>query len=259
MSELVLVERQADIATVILNRPEKLNALNKALWQALGETMERLEREEDLRCVVLRGAGDKAFAPGADIGEFARERGNLAAARAYGGLMHAAMARIAGCRHPTVAMIKGICVGGGLELAIMCDLRIAGQSSRFGVPVNRLGVIMAYPEIAALIDLVGRATALEILLEGRVFGAAEAKEKGLVTRVVPDAAVTEESLAAARRIADGAPLVNRWHKKFARRLRDGAPLSPAEQAEPYETFDTADYRAGFQAFLDKRKVVFEGR
>jgi len=141
----------------------------------------------------------------------------------------------------------------------MCDLRICGESSRFGVPINRIGVTMAYPEIGALIELVGRSTALAILLEGRVFGAAEAKEIGLVTRVVPDAQVTEESLAAARRIADGAPLVNRWHKKFARRLRDPRPLSAAEQAEPYETFDTEDYRAGFQAFLDKRKVVFKGR
>jgi enoyl-CoA hydratase len=99
------------------------------------------------------------------------------------------MGNIADCRHPTIAMIKGICVGGGLELAVMCDLRICGESSRFGVPINRLGVIMAYPEITALIDLVGRATALEILLEGRVFGAAEAKEKRLVTRVVADGKV----------------------------------------------------------------------
>jgi enoyl-CoA hydratase/carnithine racemase len=156
-------------------------------------------------------------------------------------------------------MIHGLCVGGGLELAIMCDLRICGASSRFGVPINRIGVTMAYPEIGALIGLVGQSAALAILLEGRVFDAAEAKDLGLVTRVVPDAQVTEETLAAARRIADGAPLVNRWHKKFARRLQDPTPLSAAERAEPYETFDTEDYRAGFQAFLAKQRVKFEGR
>src|SRR5690606_29616373 len=109
--------------------------------------------------------------------------------------------------------------------ASTCDLRICGESSRFGVPINRIGVIMAYPEISAFIDLVGRATALEILLEGRIFGAQEAKEKGLVTRVVPDEEVEAETYAAARRIAGGAPLVNRWHKKFARRLLDPRPLT----------------------------------
>jgi len=258
MSELVLIERRSDIATVILNRPEKLNALNKALWQAVGEAMAALAAEDGVRAVVLRGAGDKAFAPGADIGEFEHERSNLAQARAYGEVMHRTMGRIAECRHPTIAMIKGICVGGGLELAVMCDLRICGRSSRFGVPINRLGVIMAYPEITALIDLVGRATALEILLEGRVFGADEAKEKGLVTRVVDDDKVEEEAYAAARRIADGAPLSNRYHKKFARRLLDPRPLSPEELSEGFATAGSEDYQEGYRAFMAKRKPAFRG-
>ncbi|HXQ65874.1 MAG TPA: enoyl-CoA hydratase-related protein [Alphaproteobacteria bacterium] len=258
MSELVLLERQADIATVILNRPEKLNALNKVLWQAVGETMSALERDDSLRAIILRGAGDKAFAPGADIGEFENERANREQAQAYGRVMHVAMARIAECRHPTVAMIKGICVGGGLELAMMCDLRICGQSSRFGVPINRLGVIMAYPEIMALIDLVGRATALEILLEGRLFGAEEAKQKGLVTRVVPDDKVEEEAYASARRIAQGAPLSNRYHKKFARRLLDPRPLSAEEFAEGFATAGSEDYQEGYRAFIGKRRPNFRG-
>jgi len=259
MSDLVLTERHGDIAIIVLNRADKLNALNKAMWLGVRDRIRACSTEPDLRCVVLRGAGEKAFGPGADIAEFATERANARQAAEYGRLMHETMAAIAECVHPTVAMIHGLCVGGGLELALMCDLRICGESSRFGVPINRIGVTMAYPEIGALIELVGRSTALAILLEGRVFGAAEAKEIGLVTRVVADAQVTEESLATARRIADGAPLVNRWHKKFARRLRDPRPLSAAEQAEPYETFDTEDYRAGFQAFLDKRKVIFQAR
>ena len=258
MSELVLVERRSDIATVILNRPEKLNALNKALWQAVGETMAVLGEDDGVRAVILTGSGDKAFAPGADISEFASERSNIAEARAYGAIMHETMGRIAECRHPTIAMIKGICVGGGLELAVMCDLRICGQSSRFGVPINRLGVIMAYPEITALIDLVGRATALEILLEGRVFGAAEAKEKGLVTRVVPDDKIEEETYASARRIAEGAPLSNRYHKKFARRLLDPRPLSAEEFSEGFATAGSADYQEGYRAFVEKRKPRFRG-
>jgi enoyl-CoA hydratase/carnithine racemase len=258
MSELVLVERRSDIATVILNRPEKLNALNKALWQAVGAAMAALGEDDGVRAIILTGAGDKAFAPGADITEFESERSNIAEARAYGAVMHETMGRIATCRHPTIAMIKGICVGGGLELAVMCDLRICGQSSRFGVPINRLGVIMAYPEITALIDLVGRATALEILLEGRVFGAAEAKEKGLVTRVVPDDKIEEESYASARRIAEGAPLSNRYHKQFARRLLDPRPLSAEEFGQGFATAGSADYQEGYRAFVEKRKPRFRG-
>ncbi|MBM3541106.1 MAG: enoyl-CoA hydratase/isomerase family protein, partial [Alphaproteobacteria bacterium] len=127
------------------------------------------------------------------------------------------------------------------------------------VPINRIGIVMAYPEMAALIGLVGRAVALEILFEGRVFDAAEALAKGLVNRVVPDARVFEDAAIAARRIAEGAPLVNRWHKKFARRLAERRPLSPAEEAEGFATFGTEDYREGVRAFLAKDKPRFTGR
>jgi enoyl-CoA hydratase/carnithine racemase len=156
-------------------------------------------------------------------------------------------------------LIKGICVGGGMELACLCDLRICGTSSRFGAPINKLGLVMAYPEIQALIELVGRAIALEILLEGRVFGAEEAFRKGLVTRVVADDQVEQESYATARRIAAGAPLVARWHKKFARRLADPAPLSEAELDEGFACFDSEDFRIGYRAFLAKQTPEFRGR
>ncbi|MBI1778726.1 MAG: enoyl-CoA hydratase/isomerase family protein [Proteobacteria bacterium] len=259
MSDVVLVAKDGPIATVTLNRPEKLNALNKPMWEELGRIMGALSEEDGLRCVVITGAGEKAFGPGADIAEFEAERANAAQARAYGKLMHRTMASVADCRHPTVAMIKGICVGGGLEIALMCDLRICGESSRFGVPINRLGLVMAYPEIEALIQLVGRSTALEILFEARVFGAAEALQKRLVNRVVADDKVEEEGYATARRIAEGAPLVNRWHKKFAKRLARPESLSEAEFAEGYACFDTEDYQTGFRSFLAKTKPAFKGR
>ncbi|HLJ65545.1 MAG TPA: enoyl-CoA hydratase-related protein [Stellaceae bacterium] len=259
MAASVVVEREGSIATVILNRPERLNALTWDMWQGVGEAIEALARDDEVRCIVLRGAGDRAFAPGADIGEFAERRANADQARDYGRLMHETMRRLDECRHPTVALIQGICVGGGLELAMLCDLRICGEGSRFGVPIHRLGVTMGYPEIAALIERVGRQVALEILLEGRVFGAIEAKEKGLVSRVVADDRVVAEAYETARRIAAGAPLVNRWHKKFARRLRDPRPLTAAEFDEPYETFDTEDFRTGYQSFLKKEPPKFEGR
>jgi enoyl-CoA hydratase/carnithine racemase len=258
-SELIQARRDGAIATVVLNRPDKLNALTKPMWQALGEAISTLSSDDDLRCIILRGAGEKAFSPGNDIGEFASERANKAQAIAYGHVMHATLKALEECRHPVVAQVHGVCVGGGLEIAALCDLRICGESSRFGAPIKNLGLTMAYAEMAPLVRLVGTATALEILLEGRIFDAAEALGKRLVTRVVPDAEVAAEARAAAQRIAEGAPLVARWHKKFARRLADPRPLSAAEIDECFDCFDTEDFRIGYAAFLAKKKPVFVGR
>ena len=259
MNDTILVQRDGDIATVVLNRPEKLNALTKPMWQRLGDVFLELDADDSVRCILLRGAGEKAFAPGNDIGEFENERSNVEQARAYGQVMTRTIGAIGNCRHPVVAQIHGICVGGGLEIAGLADIRICGTSSRFGVPINKLGLVMAYSEIGALIALAGEAVALEILLEGRVFDAAEAKDKGLVTRVVPDDQVEAEAKATARRIADGAPLVARWHKKFARRLRDARPLSAEELDEGFACYGTEDFRIGRQAFLAKAKPEFKGR
>ena len=253
------MQHDGPIATVVLNRPEKLNALTRAMWSHLAQVFAELDARDDVRCIVMRGAGTQAFAPGNDISEFETERRDVAQARAYGNDMRDAIETIGRCRHPVVAQIHGICVGGGLELAGLAEIRICGESSRFGAPINKLGLVMAYAEIGALIALAGEATALEILLEGRVFGAREALDKRLVTRVVADDKVEDEARATAQRIADGAPLVARWHKKFARRLRDTTPLTAEEYDEGFACFGTEDFRAGYQAFLAKRKPVFQGR
>jgi len=265
MPDIVLVARHRHrdsdrgIATVTLNRPASLNALTRAMWGVLRDAFRELDADESLRCVVLRGAGERAFCPGADISEFSDARATAAQARAYGDLIRETLAAIQGCRHPTIAMIHGPCTGGGLELATMCDLRIAGESGRFGIPINRIGVVLGYPEYRAFIELVGRAVALELLLEGKVIGAAEAAAKGLVNRVVADVKLGEEVYATAARIAAGAPLANRWHKKFALRLADPRPLSDAEYQEPYDAVETEDYREGTRAFLEKRPPSFKGR
>ncbi|MEP7069673.1 MAG: enoyl-CoA hydratase-related protein [Usitatibacter sp.] len=258
MNEEILVERDRAIATVVLNRPQKLNALTRPMWKRLGDVFIGLDRDDSVRCVIIRGAGTKAFAPGNDISEFETERSNVEQARGYGEDMRRTIEAIGSCRHPVVAQIHGICVGGGLEIAGLADIRICGESSRFGVPINKLGLVMAYAEIGSLIGLAGEAGALEILLEGRVFDAREAKEKGLVTRVVPDAEVESEARSTAQRIADGAPLVARWHKKFARRLRDAKPLTPEEYDEGFACFGTEDFQIGYKAFLAKEKPRFKG-
>jgi enoyl-CoA hydratase len=260
MSEAhILVARDGAIATVTLNRPDKLNALTKPMWQQLGAAMRALSADDAVRCVVLRGAGGKAFAPGNDIAEFETERSNFAQGKAYGDVLHGALGAIADCRHPTVALIEGICVGGGLEIAALCDLRICGQGSRFGVPINKLGLVMAHAELAALVQLAGRAVALEMLLEGRVFGAAEALDKRLVHRVVADDQVEAEAMATARRIAAGAPLVARWHKQFLRQLDSGQPLTEADRDDGFRCYDTEDFRIGYRAFLAKTAPEFVGR
>lgn len=261
MTQGILVTRENAIATVTLSNPGKLNALTVAMWRELARVMDGLSTDEDLRCVVLRGAGQEAFAAGADIAEFATARNDVEQGKVYHReYVYGALRSVGECRHPTVAMIHGPCVGGGLEIACQCDLRIAGESGRFGVPINRLGFSIAYDELAALLPLVGRAVALEILVEGRVWGAQEAYAKGLLTRLVADDALEQEAYAAARRIAEGAPLVARWHKQFVRRLTpQPAPLTPAEIEENFAYFNTEDYRIGYEAFIAKRKPRFTGR
>ena len=259
MAAEVLLARDGDIATVTLSNPGRLNALNHFMWMRLGELMRTLGEDDALRCIVLTGAGDQAFAAGADIAEFSTERSNAGQARAYGEGVAATMRAVRECRHPTLALIRGACVGGGLEIASQCDMRICGASSKFGVPIKNLGLVLAYDEMAGLIALAGRAATLEILLEGRVFGAEEARAKGLVNRVVADDEVVSEAYAAARRIAEGAPLAARWHKKFASRLADPRPLAAQEHDECYACFDTEDYRLGVEAFLAKTKPEFRGR
>ena len=166
---------------------------------------------------------------------------------------------IDGCRHPVVAQIHGICVGGGLEIAGLCDLRICGESSRFGVPINRLGLVMAYAEIGSLIALAGEAVALEILLEGRVFDAAEAKDKGLVTRVVPDDQVEAE----ARPPRSASPTARRWWRAGTRSSPAACatrrPLTPQEYDEGFACFGTEDFQIGYEAFLAKAKPEFRGK
>ena len=257
--EPVLVSRDGPIATVTLNNPAKLNALTRPMWDKLGVVMRELSADDHTRCVVLRGAGEQAFAAGADISEFARERADSGQAKQYGALIHATMQSVARCRHPVIALIKGACVGGGLEIAAMCDLRICGESSRFGVPIKNLGLTMAYGELQGVLALVGRAVTLEILLEGRVFDAAEALAKRLVNRVVADADVERETYALAQRVAAGAPLVARWHKQFIERLMATAQIPEHEWNEGFACFDTEDYRIGVAAFLAKTPPRFVGR
>ena len=259
MSGTLHVDRRGPVATLVIDNPGKRNAMSQAMWIALAEAIEPLSTDPALRCLVLRGAGDQAFGSGADIDEFETIRATKDKAIAFARHGHRAMHAVRDCPIPTVAAIRGACVGGGLELAAFCDLRLAADDSRFGIPIARLGATLAYAELDGLMRLAGPQTALELLLEGRILTADEALTKGLVNRVIPAARFDEEVDKAVARIVAGAPLSARWHKKFVARLREGRPLTAEELAEGYACFDTLDYVSGYRAFLAKETPTFEGR
>jgi enoyl-CoA hydratase len=255
----IALERAGNVATITMARPEKHNALTAEMWRGLRTAFETAGADGSVRVVVLRGAGSRAFCVGADIGEFEQTRADKTQAVSYAEFVHGSVRAIQDCPHPTIAAIEGLCVGGGVELAAACDLRFASSSSRFGVPIKRLGLTVDYPELDGLKRLVGASNALEILYEGRVFGAEEALQKGLVNRVVADAVFGEELAATVGRIASGAPLVARWHKLMVKRLEEPRSVTREERLQPLEVFDSEDYRIGTRAFLEKRDPVFVGR
>ena len=258
MTPRILCAHDGEIATVTLFDPDKLNAINGDMWRQLRRVMDELSARTDLRCIIIRGAGE-AFAAGGDIDEFRTARATVDLALAYHEAVGEALAAIEQCPLPTVAAIQGPCVGGGLEIACACDLRIAGTSAKFGAPIMKLGFSMYPGEMQGLLQLAGPAVVKEILLEGRLFSAAEAYAKGLLSRVVADAAVIEEATATARRIAAGAPLVARWHKQWIARLLTDKPLSEIEKRDSFAFLASADYAEGLAAFSEKRAPKFTGR
>lgn len=259
MADPILMSIEDTVATVILNNPDRRNAVSLGGWKALARTMTELSADTSLRCIVIRGAGDKAFSAGADIAEFPDLRADAAQARLYGDAVADALSAVTGCIHPIVAAIQGACTGGGLEIASGCDIRIANASARFGVPINRLGHSFAYAEMQTVLAAAGRTLILEMILEGRILDASEALSRGLVNRVVADAGFDDEIQATVERISSGAPLTNRTTKRFLKRLKDPAPLTEADIEDGYALCDTEDYAEGMRAFLAKEKPSFEGK
>jgi enoyl-CoA hydratase/carnithine racemase len=229
------------IVEISLNRPEKLNALTKPMWQKLGQVFKKLSKDKNLRCIIIRGKGGKSFSPGNDISEFEKQRSSSKLAKAYGVHLHGTLRTIQECPIPTIALIEGICVGGGLEIAACCDIRICGETSRFGVPITTYSI------------------AMEILLEGQIMNAKVAYEKNLVNRVVPDTEVENETYRSAELICEGAPMVARWHKKFAKEILKTGKVSNKLNNLGYKCYDTEDFKIGYKSFLTKTKPKFKNK
>jgi enoyl-CoA hydratase/carnithine racemase len=256
---LIVTATDAGIALVTIDRAAKRNCLDLPMWIALRETLEQLSADTSLRCVVIRGAGEDAFCAGADIAAFPEERGTPEREAVYAEELHRAFQSIRRCTHPVVAACRGWTMGGGCGIATMADFRVGGPGTRMGIPARNLNIFYAYEELDPILESVGYAVAMELLVEGRVFTGEEAFGKGLLTRLVPDAAVQEEALALARRIAEGAPLANRFHKRALQELRGTLPITPEQKAASLNFPFTEDFQEATRAFIERRRPVFRGR
>ncbi|HLW46199.1 MAG TPA: enoyl-CoA hydratase [bacterium] len=259
MNELP-VRRDGAVVTLTLNRPEKRNAITVAMWEALPGVLAPLEADAAVRVVVVRGAGEEAFASGADISEFERVRNGAATARAYSALVAAAERTLADFPKPTIAMIHGFCVGGGLVIALACDLRWTSTSGRFGITAARLGIVYGPGATRRLASVVGPSHARDLLFSGRLVEAEEARAMGLVNRVCAPDALERETYAYARGLAEQAPLSQRGAKAMLQRLVGEGTMTDRDITAFVErAYESADYREGVRAFQARRPARFEGR
>ena len=259
-TEKMLSRKEGGVGIVTFNNPERHNAVSLDMWEATKRILDDFAVDDDIRAVVLTGAGGKAFVSGADISRFQSERANLDAARTYGAKTEAAYDSIADFPKPTIAMIRGYCIGGGLGLATCCDLRIASDNSRFAVPAAKLGIGYGYKGLRRLVDIVGPAFAKEIFYTARQFDTQEALAMGLVNRVVPSAELETAVKAITDMICANAPLTIMAVKfTVGEILRDESKRNISRTVEMVEKcFTSRDYNEGRVAFMEKRKPAFTG-
>ncbi len=262
MTDDILVSVDEGIATVTFNRPRQRNAISYHGWQELRRIALDLDPDDRVKVVVFTGAGDAAFSAGADIKDFEDYRNNSAKAKVYAEAFDGAMDAIEELSKPTICLIKGFCVGGGCELSMATDIRIAADNSTFGIPVARLSILVGYKEMRRLVRLVGPGNASYILLSARLIDAQEAYRIGLVTQVVPLEEVTEVAYGLAREMVPLAPLSQKRHKQILQTVLDNPDLdflTDEEEQLPFANFDSEDFQEGRSAFIERRTPEFKGR
>jgi enoyl-CoA hydratase/carnithine racemase len=250
------------LATLTINRPQQRNAINFAMWQALPEICRDLAHDARVRVVICRGAGQAAFSAGGDIAEFVQQRSNRSQAEQYNVQVQKALDALLGLPQPTIAQIHGFCVGGGLLLAAYCDMRIAADDARFGLPVAKLGFLITYAQMQRFVQLAGVSTIADLLLSARLLTAQEALIARLCSQVHPAEVLDDVVQDLAERMAQLSPLSQRLHKSMLQtvlHMPDLAQLSAADLAAAAAVFDSDDYAEGVRSFIEKRSPDFTGR
>ena len=260
-TDKMIAETAGAVGRLVFNNPARHNAVSLEMWEAMEELLAQFAHDPAVRVVVLSGAGGKAFVSGADISRFEDERASRDAVERYNRATARATAALLECQKPTVAMIDGWCLGGGVSIAVCCDLRIASDASQFGVPAAKLGLGYGFDGVRRVVDLVGPANAKEIFFTGRRYPAAEAHAMGLINRVLPKADLAAYVEALAAEIAGNAPLTVASIKTIVGELAKDPDRRDIDRCERMTKacFDSQDYIEGRRAFMDKRKPDFQGR
>ena len=260
-TERMLAHSEDGIGWMVFNNPARHNALSLEMWQAIGDILEAWSSDADIRVVVMRGAGGKAFVSGADLSEFDSQRARAAQKVEYDAVSSRANHWLAAFEKPLLAMIEGYCVGGGLATALAADIRFATPDSRFGIPAAKLGLGYDYPGLAKLARLVGPSRARDILFSARLMDAAEAESIGLVNFLAERDVIEAETVGYARTIAANAPLTVRAVKAALNTWESGAESADVDRVKRLvdACFDSEDYKEGRRAFMEKRAPRFSGR
>ena len=261
MTERIVVRKEGALGWLVFNNPERRNAMSIDMWEAVPGVIDDFHADPQIRVIVLAGAGDKAFVSGADISQFEKQRSSAEAVQRYEEIGDAATAKIFNSDKPVVAMIRGYCLGGGLNLANVCDLRIAAEDARFGIPAAKMGLGYRASTMKLLVDIVGAPFAREIMITARQFNAAEAKHMGLVHHVVPVAELEAFTRKYCEDLSANAPLTQRAAKRIIREILAASAGYDAAKCKAWvkECFDSEDYKEGRKAFMEKRKPVFQGK
>ncbi|HKU46134.1 MAG TPA: enoyl-CoA hydratase [Burkholderiales bacterium] len=255
------VEKKGPVGWIVFDQPKKRNAINDAMWRGIPEAMKRFDADAEVRCVLFRGAGTEAFSAGADISEFEKNRASSEAVGGYDDLLDRVLHSIQGSMKPSVAMIHGYCFGGGVEIALACDLRYCGASAQFSIPAAKLGLAYNVEGHKRLLETVGHARAREIMFLGGRYKAEEALDMGLVHRVLPDGSLEQYVDEALEILAQNAPLsianTKTILEEYAKSV--GAPDHERMRAAMERCARSEDYREGRRAFMEKRKPAFKGK